>query len=176
MRLTSLACTGTSTGTSSSSVRVRLKSGSCSMITSRASVNRRLQKVIVNSASLRSGYQGGELQECVSAQMRLIAHPSFSGIGTNHPYRNLQPPACWIYNRNCTISPFWSPGDSQTITVQGMKRIENADVRRIRTQGTVGGCCCILTCIASFPAAASVLTACIGSDARTNRSSFPWTY
>jgi len=71
--------------------------------------------------------------------MRLIAHRDVSGVGTNHPYRNLQSPACGIYNRDCTISPFWFPGDSQTITVQGMKRIENADVRRIRTQGIVGG-------------------------------------
>jgi hypothetical protein len=73
--------------------------------------------------------------------MRLIAHRDVSSIGANHPYRNLQSPACWIYNRDGTISPFWSPGDSQAITVQGMKRIENADVRRIRTQGTVDGCC-----------------------------------
>lgn len=71
--------------------------------------------------------------------MRLIAHCDVSGIGTDHPYRNLQSPACWIYNRDRSISPFWSPGDSQTITVQRVKRIENADVRRIRTQGTVGG-------------------------------------
>src|ERR1700687_3086147 len=148
MRLTSAAFTGTATRTRSSSGRVRLKRGRCSRIISLASVNRRLQKVIVNPGARRSGYQGGELQERVSAKMRLIAHSDFSGIGTYHPYRNLQSPAGWIYNRDCTISPFWSPGDSQAITVQRMKRIENADVRRIRTQGTVGGCCIIRTCIA----------------------------
>src|ERR1700722_14982845 len=90
--------------------------------------------------------------------MRLIAHRDVRGIGTNHPYRNLQPPACWIYNRNCTISPFWSPGDPQAITTQWMKRIENADVRRIRTQGTVDGCCTILMFTASWPPAVSPAT------------------
>ena len=130
----------------------------------------------MNSAGLRSGYQGGELQECVSAQMRLIAHPGFSGIGTNHPCRNLQPPACWVYNRDCTISPFWSPGDSQTITVQGMKRIENADVRRIRTQGTVGGCCCIPTSTASCLEVASARTAQAGWAAGKARSFCPARY
>jgi len=89
MTLTSSACTGTSIGTSSSSVRVRLKSGSCSMITFLASVNRRLQKIIVNPGSRRFGYQGGELQERVSAQMRLIAHSDFGSVGTGHPHRNL---------------------------------------------------------------------------------------
>jgi hypothetical protein len=71
--------------------------------------------------------------------MRLIAHRDVSGIGTNHPHRNLQSPARWVYNRDRTISTFGSPGDPQTITVQWMKRIENTDMRRIRTQGTVGG-------------------------------------
>ena len=87
------------------------------MITSLASVNRRLQKVIVNPGGPRPDYKGGKVQERVCAQMRLIAHRYVSGIGTDHPYRNLQSPACWIYNRDCTISPFWSPGDPQAITV-----------------------------------------------------------
>jgi hypothetical protein len=37
------------------------------MMTSLASVNRRLQKVIVNTARRWFGYKGGELQERVSA-------------------------------------------------------------------------------------------------------------
>ena len=28
--------------------------------------------------------------------MRVIAYPDVSGIGTDHPYRNFQSPACWI--------------------------------------------------------------------------------
>ena len=107
------------------------------------------------------------------AVRHLRNYPGFSGIGTNHPYRNLQPPSCWIYNRDCTISPFWSPGDSQTITVQGMKRIENADVRRIRTQGTVGGCCCIPICIASCRAEESRPMVRAGSRAAKTPSFFP---
>ena len=87
--------------------------------------------------------------------MRLIAHRDVSSIAANHPYRNLQSPACWIYNRDGTISPFWSPGDSQAITVQGMKRIENMNVRGVRAQGIVDGCCFIRTCIASCRAAGS---------------------
>ena len=38
--------------------------------------------------------------------------------------------------------------------MQRMKRIENADVRGVRTQGIVGGCCTIRTCTAWFPPAA----------------------
>jgi hypothetical protein len=68
------------------------------MITSLASVNRRLQKIIVNPGGRRSGHQGGEPQERVSAEMGLIAHSDFGGIRANHPYRNLQSPACWIDN------------------------------------------------------------------------------
>ena len=176
MRLTSSACAGTSTGTSSSSVRVRLRSGSCSMITSLASVNRRLQKVIVNPGLVRPDCKGGEFQERVSAEMRLIAHRDLSGIRTDHPHWNLQSPACGVYNRDRAISPFWSPGDSQDITVQWMKRVENADVRGIRTQGIVSDCCTILMFTASWPPAASPTTTRTGCAPEILASSFPKTY
>lgn len=168
MRLTSSACTGASTGTSSSSVRVRLKSGSCSMITSLASVNRRLQKVIVNLSGRRLTHQRDEIQKRFSAQMRLSLHLDIRGVRGKHPDRNFQPPACWIYDRDCTVLPFRSPADSQAITVQRMKRIENVDVRGLRTQGTVGDCCIIRTCTAWSPPAASRPTTRAGSaqDAR----------
>ena len=106
----------------------------------------------------------------------MIAHRDVSGIGTDHPYRNLQPPARWVYNRDGTISPFWSPGDSQTITVQRMKRIENADMRGIRTQGTMGGFGFIRMCIASWPPAASPTTTRTGCAPEILASSFPKTY
>jgi hypothetical protein len=50
------------------------------MITSLASVNRRLQKVIVNRGDSRFGYKRDELQKRVSAQMRLLSHSDFGGI------------------------------------------------------------------------------------------------
>ena len=172
MRLTSSALTGTSTGASSSSVRVRLRSGSCSTMTSLASINRRLQKVIVNPGAHRFGKERDELQKRFPAQMRLLAHCDFGGVGKSHPYRNLKSLAYLIHHRDRTVSPFRSPGNSQAITVQRMKRIENADVRGIRAQGIVGDSCFIRTCIASCPAAASPPTAPVGSPAPSTPSSF----
>lgn len=153
MRLTSSARTGTSTGTSSSSVRVRLRSVSCITMISLASVNRRLQKVIVDLDCRRPGDQRDEIHQRFSAQMRSLHHRDLSGVREKHPYRNLQSLACRIYNRDCTVSPFRPPRDPQAITVQRMKRIENADVRDLRTQGIVGGFCTIRICIAWCPAA-----------------------
>ena len=48
--------------------------------------------------------------------------------------------------------------------MQWMKRIENADVCRIRTQGIVGGCCFIPISTVLFPAVVSARTVHAGSD------------
>src|ERR1700721_2630475 len=104
--------------------------------------------------------------------MRLLAHCDFGGVGESHPHRNLQSLAYRIYHRDCTVSPFRSPRNSQAIAVQRMKRIENADVRGNCTQGIVGGCCFIRTCIVSCPAAVSPPTAAAGSAAGRIPSSF----
>jgi hypothetical protein len=70
MRATSSTLAGTLGDTSSASVRIRLKSGNCCMMTSLASVNRRVQKVIVAFGGPFFGYERDEMQERFPAQMR----------------------------------------------------------------------------------------------------------
>jgi hypothetical protein len=137
MRPTSSALTVTSTGTSSSSVRVRLKSSSCSTITSLTPVHRRLRKVIVDSIDSRVREQGGKIQKRFSAQKRLVSRLNIRGGPREHPHRNLQALACWVEDRHCTVAAFGSTNDSKAIAVERMKRIENLNVRGVRTQGIV---------------------------------------
>src|SRR6266850_2208440 len=95
--------------------------------------------------------------------MRLVMQLEISGLREKHPYWNLQSLTCRVDDRGCTVSPFRYPGDTKAVTVQRMKRIENANVCGVCTQGIVGDCCTILTCIASFPAAESRPMARAGS-------------
>src|ERR1700721_2011852 len=103
--------------------------------------------------------------------MRLLAHCDFGGVGESHPHRNLQSLAYRIYHRDCTVSPFRSPRNSQAIAVQRMKRIENADVRGNCTQGIVGGCCTIPIFIAWSPEAACPWIGLAGSAPATTSCS-----
>jgi hypothetical protein len=73
MRATSSALAATLGGTSSASVRIRLKSGNCCMMTSLASVNGCVQKVIVDLGGPFFGYERDEMQERFPAQMCLRA-------------------------------------------------------------------------------------------------------
>src|SRR6266545_4667092 len=86
--------------------------------------------------------------------MRLVMQLEISGLRKKHPYRNLQSLTCWVDDRGRTVSPFRYPGDTKAVTVQRMKRIENANVRSVCTQGIVGGCCSIPIFTVSCPAAA----------------------
>src|SRR6516165_8594743 len=98
MRPTSSALTVSSTGTSSSSVRARLKSSNCSTITSHATVNRCLQKVIVNSSNCRLDQQRGEAGKRFSAEERLASRLDVRGGRRQHPCRNLETLAYWVEN------------------------------------------------------------------------------
>src|SRR6266850_2292103 len=82
--------------------------------------------------------------------MRLVMQLEISGLREKHPYWNLQSLTCWVDDRGRTVSPFRYPGDTKAVTVQRMKRIENANVCGVCTQGIVGGCCFILISIVSF--------------------------
>src|SRR5688572_28733220 len=75
--------------------------------------------------------------------MRLVMQVEISGPREKHPYWNFQSLTCWVDNRGRTVSWFSYPGDTKAVTVQRMKRIENANVCSVCTQGIVGGCCCI---------------------------------
>jgi hypothetical protein len=79
------------------------------------------------------------MQERFSAQKPLLVDLDIGGVRQKHPYRNLQSLAYCVDDRDCTVSPFGSTEDSQTISAKGMKRIENPDVRGLCTQGIVCG-------------------------------------
>ena len=106
-------------------------------MTSLAPVHRRLQKVIVDSIDSRVSEQGGEIQKRFSAQKSLVSRLDVRGGRTEHPHRNLQALAYWVKDRDCTVAAFGSTNDSKAIAVERMKRIENLNVRSIRTQGIV---------------------------------------
>jgi hypothetical protein len=82
--------------------------------------------------------------------MHLVMQLEISGLRGKHPYRNLQSLTCGVDDRGRTVSPFRDPTDTKAVTVQRMKRIENANVRGVCTQGIVGGCCFILTFTVSY--------------------------
>jgi hypothetical protein len=158
MRPTSSVLTVRSTGTSSSSGWFRLRSSSCSTTTSLASVHRRLRKVIVDSIDSRASEQGGEIQKRFSAQKSLFSHLDVRSGRREHPHRNLQALAYWVQDRDGTVAALGSTNDTKAIAVERMQRIENLNVRSVRTQGIVRDGGTIRTCIAWFPPAASAAT------------------
>jgi hypothetical protein len=82
--------------------------------------------------------------------MRLVMQLEISGLREKHPYRNLQTLTCWVDDRRCTVFLFRYPRDTKAVTVERMKRIENANVRGVCAQGIVGGSCSILMSTVSF--------------------------
>jgi hypothetical protein len=117
-------------------------------MTSLAPVHRRLQKVIADSMDSRVSEQGGEIQKRFSAQKRLVGRLDVRGARGKHPHRNLQALAYRVQDRDCTVAAFGSTNDSKAIAVERMKRIENLNVRSVRTQGIVRDDGLILTSIA----------------------------
>lgn len=152
MRPASSVLAVTSTGTSSSSGRVRLRSSSCT-ITSLAPVNGRLRKVIVDSIDSRANQQGREIQKGFSAQKSLFSRLDVRSGRREHPHRDLQALAYRIEDRDGTVAAFGSTNDSKAIAVEWMKRIENLDVRGVRTQGIVRDDGSIRMSTAPFPLA-----------------------
>src|SRR5712691_6547062 len=86
--------------------------------------------------------------------VHLVMQFEISGLRGKHPYRNLQSLTCGVDDRGRTVSPLRVPRHTKAVTVQRMKRIENANVRGVCTQGIVGGWSGIPTFTASCPAAA----------------------
>jgi len=77
--------------------------------------------------------------------MHPVMQFEISGLRGKHPYRNLQSLTCGVDDRGRTVSPLRVPRHTKAVTVQRMKRIENANVRGVCTQGIVGGWSSILT-------------------------------
>jgi hypothetical protein len=77
--------------------------------------------------------------------MWLARDPDFRTVWQQHPDRNFQSPANRVDDRDRTISPHGPPQDLNSGGLEWVKRIEDLDVRALRTQGIVGGGVCIPT-------------------------------
>ena len=95
------------------------------------------------------------MQKRFSAQKRLFRSLHIRSGWREHPYRNLQPLACCVEDRNCAVATFGSTNNSQTIAVKRMIGIENLNMRDICTQGIVRDDGSIPTSTAWLPLAAS---------------------
>jgi hypothetical protein len=90
--------------------------------------------------------------------MWLFRDPDFRAIWRQHPDRNFQSPADWVDDGDRTISPLRPAQDFESSSLEWVKRIEDLDMRALRTQGIVGGGVSIRMCTAWFPREASRLT------------------
>jgi len=80
--------------------------------------------------------------------MWLARDPDFRTIWRQHPDRNFQSPADRVDDGDRTISPLGPPQDLNSSGLEWVKRIEDLDVRALRTQGIVGGGVLIPICTA----------------------------
>jgi hypothetical protein len=130
MRSISSACALESIDTVTHSGIVRSRSRNCSTLTSLASVNNRLRKVIVHAVLevQQGGEQFGETHKGLLIQKGLLHDVYVGGIRQQHPRRNLQTPSRRIHDSDDAVS---SPGfadDLKAKTAQWMERIENTNV------------------------------------------------
>ena len=140
-------------------------------MTSLAPVYRRLRKIIVDSIDSRVSEQRGEIQKSFSAQKSLCSRLDVGGSRREHPHRNFQALAYWIDYRHCTVAAFGSTNDSEAIAVERMIRIENLNMRGVRTQGIVRDDGSIHTCTAWCRPAVCPLISPGGSAAGSGSSS-----
>ena len=103
--------------------------------------------------------------------MRLARDPDFRAIWRQHPDRNFQSPADGVDDGDRAISPLGSAQDFKSSGLEWVERIEDLDVRALRTQGIVGGGVTIRTFIALFQPVGCRLITLPGSN-RATRSSF----
>jgi hypothetical protein len=106
------------------------------MAISLAFVRRRLQQVI---AILIAGRfeQREQAQERICAQICLRCDLGVAGNRRQHPDWNFESLTRGIENGDSAIALLWSPEHPQSKAVKRMKRIENPNVRRVRTRGIV---------------------------------------
>ena len=80
--------------------------------------------------------------------MWLLRDPDIRAIWREHPNRNLQSRAGSVNDGDRPIAPLRPTDDLTSGTVERVERIEDLDVRALRTQGIVDGGVLIPTCIA----------------------------
>lgn len=68
-------------------------------------------------------------------QVRLLSDSGVSGLGRQHPRRNLQSLAVAIEDSNCSVSALRPPDELEGSAVQGVEWIQHMDMRRFGAQG-----------------------------------------
>ena len=144
---------------------VRSKSCSCSTLTSLASVNNRLRKVIVHAVLevQLCGKQCCETQKGFLIQMGLIHDLYVGGIRQQHPSRNLQPPSGSIHDSDRAVSSLGFADDLKAKAAEWVERIEDTNELGFCAQGIVGVVASIPIFTALCPAAAYHRTTPAGS-------------
>src|SRR5215472_3474113 len=79
-----------------------------------------------------------------------LRDPDIRAIWREHPNRNLQSRAGSINDGDRPIASLRPADNLKGSAVERVERIEDLDVRALRTQGIVGGDAIIRTCTASF--------------------------
>jgi hypothetical protein len=86
--------------------------------------------------------------------MWLLRDPDIRAISREHPNRNLQSRAGSVNDGYRPIAPLRSANNLRGSAVERVERIEDLDVRALRTQGIVGGGVTTRMSIVSFQPAA----------------------
>ena len=99
----------------------------------------------------RRGKQRCKVQKSIRAQRCFIVDLDVSAGRREHPNRDLEPTTARPHDSDCTITGLRSADDPQRTAMQRVKRIENVNVSRFRTQGIVGAAVIIRMCIVWSP-------------------------
>src|SRR5438132_14426491 len=114
-----------STGTLTHSLGVlRSRSCNCSTLTSLASVNNGLRKVMVQGVQ-QWGDQQRETQKGFHARMRLLGDRHVRRIRRQHPYRNLETLSGGFLNTDRAVSAFGFADNLKAKVVEWVEWIEN---------------------------------------------------
>ena len=111
----------------------------------------------------RTRKQRCKVQKSILVQMWFVLDLNVSAGRRQHPNRDLQPTTARVHDSDCTIASLRPADDSECAAMQWMERVENLNVSRFRTQGTVGAGASIHTSIALFRQAVSLQTEHAGS-------------
>ena len=102
--------------------------------------------------------------------MWLLRDPDIRAIWREHPNRNLQSRAGSVNDGDRPIAPLRPAVNLKGSTVERVERIEDLDLRALRTQGIVGGGLLIPTCTVSYPPGACLQTTRAGFIPNTTSS------
>src|SRR5439155_3521804 len=171
IRAISSARASTSTLTHSLGI-LRSKSCSCSTLTSPASINNRLRKVMVHGVQQWSD-QRRETQKGFLAHMRLLGDLYVRRIRRQHPYRNLQTLSGGFLNTDCAVSAFGFADNLKGEAVEWVEWIKNTNLLGFCTQGIVRVVTFTRTSICWSPQAASRPMTRHGSSPNIPNSWFP---